>query len=85
MNRHMSFHAISTKTLLPDDIKKVFDEKLEVRDVFGTRCYVMVEDDDKSPLNLLDEETHRRVERWLQTVGSDSVFSYSWGYRQGAK
>jgi hypothetical protein len=38
----------------------------------------MLEDDDKSPLNLLDEEGHRKVERWLQTVRSSSVFSYSW-------
>jgi hypothetical protein len=79
MDRKMSFFAISTRTIIPPEIKKIFDEKLEVRDVFGTRCYVMLEDDDKSPLNLLDEERHRKVERWLQTVGADSIFSYSWG------
>ena len=75
----MSFFAISTRTMIPTEIKRILDEKLEVRDVFGTRCYIMLEDDDKSPLNLLDEEIHRRVERWLQTVGADSIFSYSWG------
>ncbi|MCI0561799.1 MAG: hypothetical protein MN733_25210 [Nitrososphaera sp.] len=74
----MSFYAVSTETHIPEEIRKVFYEKLEIRDVFGTKCYVMIEDDDKTPLNLLDEETHRRVERWLQTVGADSVFTYSW-------
>jgi hypothetical protein len=79
MTRRMSFFAISTQSLVPPEIKRIFDEKLEVRDIFGTRCYVMIEDEDKSPLNLLDEENHRKVERWLQTVGADSIFSYSWG------
>ena len=79
MNRRMSFFAISTRTLVPPEIKRIFDEKLEVKDVFGARCYVMLEDEDKSPLNLLDEESHRKVERWLQTVGADSIFSYTWG------
>jgi len=74
----MSFYAISTETNIPEEIRKSLYEKLEIRDVFGMKCYVMIEDDDKSPLNLLDEESHRRVERWLQTVGSDSVFAYSW-------
>ena len=50
----------------------------EVKEIFVTKCYVMIEDEDKSPLNLLDEESHRRVERWLQTVAADSIFSYSW-------
>lgn len=75
----MSFFAISTQSLVPPDIRRIFDEKLEVRDIFGIRCYVMIEDDDKSPLNLLDEENHRKVERWLQTVGADNIFAYSWG------
>ena len=74
----MSFFAISTRTMVPPEIKRILDEKLEVRDVFGTRCYVMLEDEDKSPLNLLDEENHRKVERWLKTVNADSIFSYSW-------
>ncbi len=74
----MSFYAISTETHVPEEIRKIVYERLDVRDIFGTKCYVMIEDEDKSPLNLLDEETHRRVERWLQTVGSDSVFTYSW-------
>jgi hypothetical protein len=78
MSRRMSFHAIATEAHIPEEIRKVFYEKLEVREVFGTKCYVMLEDDDKSPLNLLDEEGHRKVERWLQTVRSSSVFSYSW-------
>ena len=75
----MSFFAISTQSIVPPDIKRILDEKLEIKDIFGTRCYVMIEDEDKSPLNLLDEEGHRKIERWLQTVGSDSIFSYSWG------
>lgn len=79
MNRKMSFFAISTFTQIPPEVKSIFDEKLDVKDIFGTRCYVMIEDEDKSPLNLLDEERHRRVERWLQTVNTDSIFSYSWG------
>ena len=66
-------------SLIPPDIKGIFDEKLEVKDIFGTKCYVMIEDEDKSPLNLLDEENHRKAERWLQTVGGNSIFSYSWG------
>ena len=64
---------------MPPEIKSIFDEKLDVKDIFGTKCYVMIEDEDKSPLNLLDEERHRRVETWLQTVNTDSIFSYSWG------
>jgi hypothetical protein len=75
----MSFFAISTQSIVPPDIKRILDEKLEIKDIFGTRCYVMIEDEDKSPLNLLDEEGHRKIERWLQTVGADSIFSYSWG------
>jgi len=78
MSKRMSFYAISTETHVPEEIRKIVYERLDVRDIFGTKCYVMIEDEDKSPLNLLDEETHRRVERWLQTVGSDSVFTYSW-------
>ncbi len=78
MSKRMSFYAISTETHIPEEIRKIVYERLDVRDIFGTKCYVMIEDEDKSPLNLLDEETHRRVERWLQTVGSDSVFTYSW-------
>jgi hypothetical protein len=79
MGRRMTFFAISTMSLIPPDIKGIFDEKLEVKDIFGTKCYVMIEDEDKSPLNLLDEENHRKAERWLQTVGGNSIFSYSWG------
>ena len=79
MTRKMSFFAVSTQSLIPPEIKQIFDEKLEVRDIFGTRCYVMIEDEDKSPLNLLDEENHRKVERWFQTVGANSIFTYSWG------
>ncbi|MGH9993096.1 MAG: hypothetical protein ACREAZ_10730, partial [Nitrososphaera sp.] len=62
MSRRMSFYAISTETHIPEEIRKIVYEKLEVRDIFGTKCYVMIEDEDKSPLNLLDEESHRRVE-----------------------
>lgn len=78
MSKKMSFFAISTLALVPPEVRRILDEKLEVREIFGTKCYVMIEDDDKSPLNLLDEENHRRVERWLQTVSADSIFSYSW-------
>jgi hypothetical protein len=78
MSRKMSFFAISTSTLVPPEIRRILDEKLEVKEIFGTKCYVMIEDEDKSPLNLLDEESHRRVERWLQTVAANSIFSYSW-------
>ena len=66
-------------SLIPPDIKGIFDEKLEVKDIFGTKCYVMIEDEDKSPLNLLDEENHRKAERWQKTVGGKYIFSYSWG------
>lgn len=79
MNKRMSFYAISTLSIVPPEIRRILEERLEVKDIFGTRCYVMIEDVDKSPLNLLDEENHRKVERWLETVGADSIFSYSWG------
>lgn len=78
MSRQLSFYAIATDAQIPEDIRKIFYDRLDVRDVFGTKCYVLVQDDDKSPLNLLDEETHRRVERWLHTVGDNAVFAYSW-------
>lgn len=79
MSRRLSFYAIARDAVIPNEIKRVLNDKLDIQNIFGTKCYVMLEDEDKSPLNLLDEECHRKVERWLATVRTKSVFRYSWG------
>jgi hypothetical protein len=74
----MSVYAIATDEKIPSEIRAFLDEKIEVRNIFGTKCYVILEDEESSPLNLLDEEFYRKVKRWLLTVSSDKVFSYTW-------
>lgn len=78
MKKGITIFAVATDANIPVDIKHFFDERLEIMNVFGTKCYVILEDEEKSPLNLLDEESHRKLERWLATIGSDKVFSYTW-------
>ena len=78
MKKNITFYAVAIDANIPDDIRRYFDERLEVRKVFGTKSYVILEDEEKSPLNLLDEEFHRKVERWLAMISSDRVFTYSW-------
>jgi hypothetical protein len=78
MKKGITIHAVSIDVNIPTDIKRFFDERIEILNMFGTKCYVILEDEDKSPLNLLDEEFHRKVERWLATITSDKVFSYTW-------
>jgi hypothetical protein len=78
VSKTMSFFAIVVDEKIPNDIRVFLDEIIEVRKIFGTKCYVILEDEDISPLNLLDEECYRKVKRWLSTVNSDKVFSYTW-------
>jgi hypothetical protein len=78
MRKGLAFYAIATDLELPEDLKLFFNERLSVCNIFGNKCYVILEDEDKSPLNLLDEKDHRRIERWLATVDSDKVFYYRW-------
>jgi hypothetical protein len=78
MRKAISFYAISTDVKIPEEIKQFFDDRIEVRNIFGTKCYIILEDEESSPLNLLDEEFYRRVKRWLLTVSSEKVFSYTW-------
>jgi histidinol phosphatase-like PHP family hydrolase len=78
MKKGITFYAVATDANIPDEIRRYFDERLEIRNVFGTKCYVILEDEEKSPLNLLDEEFHRKVERWLAMVSSDKVFACTW-------
>ena len=78
MSNTMSFYAIVVDEKIPSDIRLFLDEKIDVRKIFGTKCYVILEDEDISPLNFLDEEFYRKVKRWLLTVNSDKVFSYTW-------
>ncbi len=78
MSKTISVYAIAIDEKIPSDIRAFFDEKIEVRKIFGTKCYVILEDEESSPLNLLDEESYRKVKRWLLTVNSEQVFSYSW-------
>jgi hypothetical protein len=78
MAKAISIHAVAVDEDIPRDIRQFFDERLAISNVFGTKCYLILEDEENSPLNLLDEEFYRRVKRWLSTVISDKVFSYTW-------
>jgi hypothetical protein len=78
MSKTISVYAVSIEQEIPREIRHFFDERIEIKNIFGTKCYVILEDEENSPLNLLDEEFYRKVERWLLTVGSDKVFSYTW-------
>jgi hypothetical protein len=78
MRKGLAFHAIAIDVEVPEDLKNYFNERLDICTIFGKKCYVILEDEDKSPLNLLDEEDHRRVERWLATVDNEKVFHYGW-------
>lgn len=78
MSRAISVHAVGIDEEIPRDIRQFFDERIEIRSIFGVKCYIILEDDENSPLNLLDEEQYRKVKRWLSTVISNKVFSYSW-------
>ncbi len=78
MKKEITFHAVATDVSMPIEINHFFQERIEIRSIFGTKCYVILEDEETSPLNLLDEEFRRKVERWLVTVASEKVFSYTW-------
>jgi hypothetical protein len=78
MPKTISVFAVAVDERIPQEIRHFFDERIEVRNIFGTKCYVILEDDENSPLNLLDEEFYRKVKRWLSTVSSVRVFSYTW-------
>jgi hypothetical protein len=78
MSKTISVYAVAVDEDIPREIRQFFDERIEVRNIFGTKCYVFLEDDEHSPLNLLDEESYRKVKRWLSTLSSGKFFSYSW-------
>jgi len=78
MTKSLAFYAIAIDQEIPKEIKENFDDRIEIRTIFGTKCYVILEDDEVSPLNLLDEEFYRRVKRWLSTISAEKVFSYTW-------
>jgi len=78
MSKIISVYVIAVDEKIPDDIRISFDEKVDIKTVFGVKAYVLLEDEESSPLNLLDEEFYRKVKRWLLTVSSDKVFSYTW-------
>jgi hypothetical protein len=78
MSKTISFYAVAIDQEIPREIQKFFDDRIEIKSIFGTKCYVILEDEESSPLNLLDEEFYRKVKRWLSTVSSSKVFSYSW-------
>ncbi len=78
MPNSITVYAVATDEAIPREIRHFFDERIEVRNIFGIKCYVILEDNENSPLNLLDEEFYRKVKRWISTVSSDKVFSYSW-------
>ena len=80
MSKAISVYAVAIDEKIPQEIKQFFDDRIEVRNIFGTKCYIILEDDENSPLNLLDEEFYRKTKRWLSTVNSDRVFSYTWRY-----
>lgn len=77
MTKKISVHAISVNADIPTEFKRFFDERIEIRNIFGTKCYVILEDEENSPLNFLDEEYYRKLRRWLSTVASEKIFSYS--------
>jgi hypothetical protein len=81
MTKAISIHAIAVSAEIPREIKHFLDESIEIRNIFGTKCYIILEDEENSPLNLLDEEFYRKVKRWLSTVMSEKVFSYTWKVR----
>ena len=76
--KKMTFCGIAIEVEVPSELKVFFNERLDIRSIFGRKCYVILEDDDKSPFNLLDEDDHRKVERWLATIDSKDVFLYTW-------
>jgi len=78
MRKGLTFCAIAIDVEVPEELKVFFNERLDIRSIFGRKCYVILEEDDKSPLNLLDEGDHRKAERWLATIDSKDVFSYTW-------
>lgn len=78
MAKTLTFHAVSVDQDIPSEIRQYFEERIEIRSIFGIKCYVILEDDEVSPLNLLDEEFYRRVKRWLLTIDAEGVFSYTW-------
>ena len=78
MAKTLTFHAVAIDQDIPREIRQYFQERIEIRSIFGIKCYVILEDDEVSPLNLLDEEFYRRVKRWLLTIDAEGVFSYTW-------
>ena len=78
MTKTLTFYAVAIDQDIPKEIKQYFDDRIEIRTIFGTKCYVILEDDEVSPLNLLDEEFYRKVKRWLSTIRAERVFSYVW-------
>ena len=78
MRKRLTFCAIAVDVEVPSELKAFLNERLDIRSIFGRKCYVILEDDDKSPLNLLDEDDHRKVERWLATIDGKDVFRYTW-------
>ena len=78
VTKTLTFYAVAIDLEIPKEIRQYFDDRIELRNIFGTKCYVILEDDEVSPLNLLDEEFYRMVKRWLSTISADKVFSYMW-------
>jgi hypothetical protein len=78
MSRTIAFYAVAVDQEIPKEIREHLDDRIEIRIIFGIKCYVILEDDEVSPLNLLDEELYRKVKRWLSTISADKVFSHIW-------
>lgn len=78
MSKTISVYVIVVDEKIPREIRQFFDDRIAIRTIFGTKCYVILEDDENSPLNLLDEEFYRKIKRWLSTVSSEKVFTYTW-------
>ena len=84
MSLGQDYYFIAIKDIdgIPDKIKKILDSmKLDKMDIFGSSCYCIIGDDNKTPLNNLEDEDLDIFWNWLDMNANNQdhrVFYYYW-------
>lgn len=80
MGEGVSFTAIKAEAVIPKKVRDILVEIAEEADVFGHKCYVILETDYKTPWNNVEEEEQKPYFDWLEGAEKNPaiVFHHYW-------
>lgn len=78
LSNGLHFRAIRKDAEMPSDVKAFLDKYLQVKTMFGTECYLWLNDDYKDPINNIAEALQASVYAYLDAATKADVFEYYW-------